>query len=760
MGKYTALVLLVHFNNLWREKNMKLNNKILALLIVFIAIVSISAVSAEDVATDEVVAAPIDDVAVVEATNDADDVLAASYDVPANATVSDIETIIANTSAGDTLNFAENATYDFGNNSDPIEIAHTLILQGNNATVKGYQGFIFQADEESVAGSQVYNLNFEVYQPVLWNGRALDFEGGSDYIIENCTFRNGNSGIYIRRPSGNVTINNNIFFADEGATNASTVKKDWGKQETGSKAINLMGGSGITITNNVFTGDFLDAVSIASGASNVEMYDNEMNNVWYGVFYGGGVTNITATRNVFTGSKAFAMGIIKAAGTSDIYDNYFYTPENETAIYVQEGNTAHGAPSNIETIHIYNNKFMGENTVAVAAESQGGMITPKGDFTVTDNQYEKGTTVFSFTDNNTYTFTSNNFVSEEKRIYIEDNYVIKPEATTIEISEEFVDLTGPVTANGYLLVDVDGVGYYSPVQDGKASLLMPELAPGNYTVTATYTGDENYAAYSLTENITIEEPLETIISEDLEKIEKSPANFEATFIDANGTALANTQVEFKLKDSTYKRTTNANGTAVMGINLEPGEYTISMTNPVTGEEKENTITVLPRLIASDLTKYYKNASQFTVLVLDDEGNPVKAGEIVTFNINGIFYNRTTNASGIAKLNINLVDDTYIITSEYKGCKISNTVTVLPILTGKDLTKKYGEAGAFEATLVDSQGKPYAGQSITFNINGVMYQRTTDSNGVAKLNINLQAGIYIITSTYNDFSTSNTVTVTA
>ena len=78
---------------------MKLNNKILALLIVFIAIVSISAVSAEDVATDEVVAAPIDDVAVVEATNDADDVLAASYDVPANATVSDIETIIASTSA-------------------------------------------------------------------------------------------------------------------------------------------------------------------------------------------------------------------------------------------------------------------------------------------------------------------------------------------------------------------------------------------------------------------------------------------------------------------------------------------------------------------------------------------------------------------------------------------------------------------------------------------------------------------------------------
>ena len=105
---------------------------------------------------------------------------------------------------------------------------------------------------------------------------------------------------------------------------------------------------------------------------------------------------------------------------------------------------------------------------------------------------------------------------------------------------------------------------------------------------------------------------------------------------------------------------------------------------------------MPRLAADDLTKYYRNASQFYVSVLDDEGNPVKAGEVVTFNINGVFYNRTTNASGIAKLNINLADDTYIITSEYKGCKISNTITVLPILTGKDLTKKFGQPNQFSS----------------------------------------------------------------
>ena len=103
---------------------------------------------------------------------------------------------------------------------------------------------------------------------------------------------------------------------------------------------------------------------------------------------------------------------------------------------------------------------------------------------------------------------------------------------------------------------------------------------------------------------------------------------------------------------------------------------------------------------------------------------------------------------------------YIITAEYRECKVSNNIKVLPTLTGKDLTKKYGQAGAFEATLVDDQGNPYAGQVVSFNINGVFYNRTTNENGIAKLNINLQPGEYIITSTYGKAVISNKVTVIA
>ena len=322
---------------------MKINTKILSLLII-LAIVSISAVSAEDVTTDINVATPIDDTVVVEASSDADDVLATSHDIPANATVSEIETILASTSAGDTINFAKNAIYDFGSLKSGVKITHTLILQGNNASIKGYQGFHIEGEDESVAGTQVYNLNFEMTDPVKWNGRALEIEGGGDYIIANCTFKNGNAGVRLSG-STNVTISNNIF---EGATNSSTI----GKKEKGTKSIGLMGGSNFYITNNYFKEDILDAVSIASGAVNVEMYENVIDSVWYGVYYGGGVTNITSARNTFINNKVYALGIIKAAGNSEIYDNTFKTEENSTAIYVEEGNTAHGYPSNIETITI------------------------------------------------------------------------------------------------------------------------------------------------------------------------------------------------------------------------------------------------------------------------------------------------------------------------------------------------------------------------------------------------------------------------
>ena len=71
---------------------------------------------------------------------------------------------------------------------------------------------------------------------------------------------------------------------------------------------------------------------------------------------------------------------------------------------------------------------------------------------------------------------------------------------------------------------------------------------------------------------------------------------------------------------------------------------------------------------------YKDCSTFNVTVLDGEGKPL-SDAVVTFNINGVFYNRTSDSSGITQLNINLMAGEYIITSEHDDLRISNTITI-------------------------------------------------------------------------------------
>ncbi len=60
--------------------------------------------------------------------------------------------------------------------------------------------------------------------------------------------------------------------------------------------------------------------------------------------------------------------------------------------------------------------------------------------------------------------------------------------------------------------------------------------------------------------------------------------------------------------------------------------------------------------------------------------------------------------------------------------------------------------------MDGQGRPYAGQTVKFNINGVFYTKTTGADGIARLNINLLPGQYIITSSYNGLNAANKVTI--
>ena len=253
----------------------------------------------------------------------------------------------------------------------------------------------------------------------------------------------------------------------------------------------------------------------------------------------------------------------------------------------------------------------------------------------------------------------------------------------------------------------------------------------------------------------------SIKSSDLTMYYKNGSQYQATFYDFNGTPIVGEKVPISVNGGNYQRTTNANGTIKFNINLPVGTYVLTVTNPVTNEKASNNITVLSTIYGNDLEKIYKNASQYKVTVLNGQGLP-SVGSVVSFNINGVFYNRTTKQNGIANMNINLNSGNYIITAEntLNGEKTSNNITVSPSIKGKNVKMYYQNGTQYLANFTDSQGNPLKNTVVTFNINGVFYNRTTNANGTARLNIKLDQGNYIITA-YNPVTTekaSNTIEV--
>ena len=238
---------------------------------------------------------------------------------------------------------------------------------------------------------------------------------------------------------------------------------------------------------------------------------------------------------------------------------------------------------------------------------------------------------------------------------------------------------------------------------------------------------------------------------------QDPTRFYAKFLDSTGKALANTQVRFNINGVFYTKTTNNDGVADLGIMLRPGTYILTAYNPANGEERGITITVKSLIVQSDLTKYYLNASRFQATIYNKDGS-LAVNKEVTFNINGVFYHKTTDSNGIASLGIALRPGEYIITTIVDGLDIGNKVTVLPTLVTKDLDMKYLDGSDFTAQTLDGQGKPLANQNVSFNVNGVFYHKVTNEDGIASLKIRLMSGEYIITSSWNNFQTGNTIKI--
>ena len=251
------------------------------------------------------------------------------------------------------------------------------------------------------------------------------------------------------------------------------------------------------------------------------------------------------------------------------------------------------------------------------------------------------------------------------------NNLVKYFGSSQRLVAKLADALGNPIANATVYFTINGKVHARITDENGTASIAIRLLPGEYKASALFNGTKDHDKATANATVTVKS---TIFGNDTTLYFRNGTQYMAKFLDSDGKALANTDVKFNINGVFYTRVTDENGIARLNIRLDPASYIITAYNPVTGEQKANEVTVLPRIIAKDLSMKYLDGSTFNAALVDGQGKAI-SGVNITFNINGVFYHRTTDVNGVASLNIRLISGVYIITSMYDECWASNKITI-------------------------------------------------------------------------------------
>lgn len=251
--------------------------------------------------------------------------------------------------------------------------------------------------------------------------------------------------------------------------------------------------------------------------------------------------------------------------------------------------------------------------------------------------------------------------------------------------------------------------------------------------------DINNVTYSKSEDT--REPV--IYGEDLSMYYKNGSRYEVSIYQDG--KIINSQnndskVIFNVNGVNYTKEL-VNGKASIGINLNPGNYTITTFYHYTDglATKTNNIEVLSTILANDVVKFFRNGTQYCAKFLDGCGSPLVNASVI-FNINGVFYKKQTDDNGMARLNINLFPGEYILTAIHlNGEEKANIIKVLTTISAEDISLVENKSGVFVLKTHDGA------RNVSITINGVEYIVQTDDGGVATLNVSLSKGNHAVLS---------------
>ena len=274
------------------------------------------------------------------------------------------------------------------------------------------------------------------------------------------------------------------------------------------------------------------------------------------------------------------------------------------------------------------------------------------------------------------------------------------------------------------------------------------MAPGKYSVIASFAGDESFNSCTFNSNVEI---LPTIKAADVSKYYKGSAKYGATFYDSHGNFLANRWVTISVNGKSYSQKTNNNGFASLDVNLKPGTYNVVSYDSVTGYALTTKFIILSTISSSNLNKVAGDGKKFTAKFFKSNGKPL-VKKYIKFKIKGKIYKVKTSKNGFASFSLKkFKKGTYKIVCYNKdGLKKTYKIKVFKRkVSTKISSSSYifypNEDKVIKAKFSTAlQDKSSSGKIIKVKVNGKTYSKKTDGNGMIYFDLSfLKKGIFTV-----------------
>ncbi|WP_297983467.1 Ig-like domain-containing protein, partial [uncultured Methanobrevibacter sp.] len=358
------------------------------------------------------------------------------------------------------------------------------------------------------------------------------------------------------------------------------------------------------------------------------------------------------------------------------------------------------------------------------------------------------------------------------------SFIVKPyKAVVIDILPDELSVNISLTdsdgnpVDGMVNVTIDGKTQEVKVVDGKANISAEE---GYREVTVSYPGSDEYCPANASKNITVlKNSVPTSVSLSVTNITYGDRTYIEIDLKDNENNPVSGVIEVSV-DDVLRNVTLTNGKGALYVdNLSAGNYTVLANytgangyDPSFAVEDFNVRKIKTYFLFEnmDTTAFSyvlegRIGEYFNFTLVDEFGNPM-ANTAVQIGFNGHIYNKTTNATGGASLQVNLRHvANYTFALSYGGdenyesafgvARIQVSAQTAKMKLAKSISfKSLAKTKTISATVTSAYGSPIPGKVVTFVVNGKYYSAKTNSKGVAKLNVSLsKKGTYSYTAKF-------------